>query len=112
MKFQKKSSRFSWLSKASNNSLINIPQFVDTPLYFPQQSPLKNFIHKLITSNLLIQILVSVSRGPLNAQQAWDDHVERMKELERRYPSRYGLYLRDKHAPIVINEDVQEAPRS
>lgn len=47
---------------------------------------------------------VSVSRQPLNAQQAWDDHNERMKELERRYPSRYGLYLRDKNAPIVVNE--------
>ena len=43
----------------------------------------------------------------MNAQQAWDDHVERMKELERRYPSRYGLYLRDKHAPIVINEEYE-----
>jgi hypothetical protein len=38
---------------------------------------------------------------PINAQQAWDDHLERMKELERRYPSRYGLYLRDK--PYVNN---------
>lgn len=47
---------------------------------------------------------VSVSRAPVNAQQAWDDHIERMKELERRYPSRYGLYLRDKNAPIVVNE--------
>jgi hypothetical protein len=48
---------------------------------------------------------VSISRAPVNAQQAWDDHIDRMKELERRYPSRYGLYLRDKHAPIVVNEE-------
>jgi hypothetical protein len=49
----------------------------------------------------------SLNRAPVNAQQAWDDHCERMKELERRYPSRYGLYLRDKHAPIVINEEYE-----
>lgn len=50
---------------------------------------------------------VSLNKAPVNAQQAWDDHVDRMKELERRYPSRYGLYLRDKHAPIVINEEYE-----
>lgn len=54
-----------------------------------------------------ILLLVSISRGPLTAQQAWDDHADRMKELERRYPSRYGLYLRDKHAPIVIGEEYE-----
>lgn len=52
-------------------------------------------------------LTASLSRAPVNAQQAWDDHVERMKGLERRYPSRYGLYLRDKHAPIVINEEYE-----
>lgn len=31
-----------------------------------------------------------------DAEKAWNDHLQRMKEIERRYPSRYGLYLRDK----------------
>jgi len=50
---------------------------------------------------------VSMYRAPLSAQQAWDDHIDRMRELERRYPSRYGLYLRDKHCPIVIGEEYE-----
>ncbi|CAO1381616.1 unnamed protein product [Diamesa serratosioi] len=49
----------------------------------------------------------SLARAPINAQQAFDSHVERMKELERRYPSRYGLYLRDKHAPCVLSEEYE-----
>jgi hypothetical protein len=38
-------------------------------------------------NNLLISPQISVhreARVPVNAQQAWDDHLERMKELERR----------------------------
>uniref|UniRef100_A0A1A9W1J7 Myofilin n=1 Tax=Glossina brevipalpis TaxID=37001 RepID=A0A1A9W1J7_9MUSC len=30
------------------------------------------------------------------AERAWNEHLRRMQEIERRYPSRYGLYLRDK----------------
>ncbi|XP_067636415.1 uncharacterized protein Mf isoform X2 [Eurosta solidaginis] len=29
-------------------------------------------------------------------KRAWNDHLKRMQEIERRYPSRYGLYLKDK----------------
>jgi hypothetical protein len=64
-------------------------------------------IHKILLNPHNIPIPVSLNKAPVNAQQAWDDHVDRMKELERRYPSRYGLYLRDKHAPIVINEEYE-----
>ena len=31
-----------------------------------------------------------------DAERAWNDHLKRMQEIERRYPSRYGLYLKDK----------------
>ncbi|XP_054082153.1 uncharacterized protein LOC105216619 isoform X4 [Zeugodacus cucurbitae] len=31
-----------------------------------------------------------------DAEKAWNDHLKRMQEIERRYPSRYGLYLKDK----------------
>uniref|UniRef100_D3TSC6 Zeelin1 n=1 Tax=Glossina morsitans morsitans TaxID=37546 RepID=D3TSC6_GLOMM len=30
------------------------------------------------------------------AERAWNEHLRRMQEIERRYPSRYGLYLKDK----------------
>lgn len=29
-------------------------------------------------------------------EKAWNDHLDRMSEIEKRYPSRYGLYLKDK----------------
>lgn len=31
-----------------------------------------------------------------DAERAWNDHLRRMQEIEHRYPSRYGLYLKDK----------------
>jgi len=37
-----------------------------------------------------------------DAERAWADHQQRMKEIERRYPSRYGLYLKDKPNSIVV----------
>uniref|UniRef100_A0A1I8Q2Y2 Myofilin n=1 Tax=Stomoxys calcitrans TaxID=35570 RepID=A0A1I8Q2Y2_STOCA len=36
-----------------------------------------------------------------DAERAWNDHLKRMQEIERRYPSRYGLYLKDK--PLTPN---------
>ncbi|KQS38983.1 uncharacterized protein LOC6552880 isoform X5 [Drosophila erecta] len=36
-----------------------------------------------------------------DAEKAWNDHLKRMQEIERRYPSRYGLYLKDK--PLTPN---------
>lgn len=37
-----------------------------------------------------------------DADKAWAEHTERMKEIERRYPSRYGLYLKDKPSAAVV----------
>ncbi|XP_055847622.1 uncharacterized protein LOC129913128 isoform X1 [Episyrphus balteatus] len=31
-----------------------------------------------------------------DAERAWNEHLKRMQEIEHRYPSRYGLYLKDK----------------
>ncbi|XP_055377574.1 uncharacterized protein LOC129609588 isoform X5 [Condylostylus longicornis] len=36
-----------------------------------------------------------------DVERAWNEHLKRMQEIERRYPSRYGLYLRDKPSPLV-----------
>jgi len=37
-----------------------------------------------------------------DAERAWHEHLQRMKEIERRYPSRYGLYLKDKPNTVVV----------
>jgi len=37
-----------------------------------------------------------------DAERAWHEHQQRMKEIERRYPSRYGLYLKDKPNTVVV----------
>jgi len=37
-----------------------------------------------------------------DAERAWHEHQQRMKEIERRYPSRYGLYLKDKPNTTVV----------
>lgn len=37
-----------------------------------------------------------------DADKAWEEHLARMKEIERRYPSRYGLYLKDKPSAAVV----------
>jgi len=37
-----------------------------------------------------------------DAERAWAEHQQRMKEIERRYPSRYGLYLKDKPNTVVV----------
>jgi len=36
-----------------------------------------------------------------DVERAWNEHLKRMQDIERRYPSRYGLYLRDKPTPLV-----------
>jgi len=54
-----------------------------------------------------------------DAERAWAEHQERMKEIERRYPSRYGLYLKDKPNTTVVpleyepeDKPIQWAPRA
>jgi len=36
-----------------------------------------------------------------DVERAWNEHLKRMQEIERRYPSRYGLYLKDKPSASV-----------
>lgn len=44
-----------------------------------------------------------VRRGvdPFDAHKAWQDHLDRLAAIDRLYPSRYGLYLKDRAYPIT-----------
>ncbi|CAD7092668.1 unnamed protein product [Hermetia illucens] len=39
-----------------------------------------------------------------DVERAWNEHLKRMSEIERRYPSRYGLYLKDWPNAVVPQE--------
>ncbi|XP_029710567.1 uncharacterized protein LOC109406624 isoform X2 [Aedes albopictus] len=45
-----------------------------------------------------------------DAERAWADHLERMRDIDRRYPSRYGLYLRDKPSQVVLPQELEYEP--
>lgn len=53
-----------------------------------------------------------------DSERAWADHLERMRDIDRsvynvlkklleRYPSRYGLYLRDKPSQVVLPQEYE-----
>lgn len=63
----------------------------------------------------------AASVGRLDAERAWADHLERMRDIDRsvynvlknlleRYPSRYGLYLRDKPSQVVLPQELEYEP--
>lgn len=55
----------------------------------------------------------SVPLPNYDAERAWQDHVKRMADIERRYPSRYGLYLRDKpNAMVPLEYEPEDKPIS
>lgn len=37
---------------------------------------------------------------PYDAHKAWQSHLDRLAEIDRLYPSRYGLYLKDRASPV------------
>lgn len=45
-----------------------------------------------------------------DAEKAWNDHLERMRDIDRRYPSRYGLYLREKPSQVVFPQELEYEP--
>lgn len=40
------------------------------------------------------------SVDPYDAHNAWQNHLNRLAEIDRLYPSRYGLYLKDRASPV------------
>lgn len=37
-----------------------------------------------------------------DTSKAWQEHLDRLAEIDRLYPSRYGLYLRDRAYPVTL----------
>ncbi|XP_077283883.1 myofilin isoform X4 [Arctopsyche grandis] len=37
---------------------------------------------------------------PFDTNKAWQEHLNRLADIDRLYPSRYGLYLRDRACPL------------
>lgn len=37
---------------------------------------------------------------PFDSHKAWQEHLDRLAAIDRLYPSRYGLYLKDRAYPI------------
>lgn len=51
------------------------------------------------------------ARNIAAVERAYSDHLDRMKEIERRYPSRYGLYLKDRPYSL-LPQDVEYEPET
>jgi hypothetical protein len=51
------------------------------------------------------------ARSARDVERAYDDHLKRMKEIEHRYPSRYGLYLKDRPHSL-LPQDVEYEPET
>jgi len=52
-----------------------------------------------------------VHSASYDVDKAWSDHLKRMAEIERRYPSRYGLYLKDKpNAQVPLEYEPEDKP--
>nr|XP_029734100.1 uncharacterized protein LOC109402605 isoform X1 [Aedes albopictus]XP_029734101.1 uncharacterized protein LOC109402605 isoform X1 [Aedes albopictus] len=64
---------------------------------------------ELVTTHFRFSISASVGRLA-DAERAWADHLERMRDIDRRYPSRYGLYLRDKPSQVVLPQELEYEP--
>jgi len=46
-----------------------------------------------------------------DVERAWNEHLKRMSEIERRYPSRYGLYLKDTpNALVPLEYEPEDKP--
>lgn len=62
-------------------------------------------IHLITWTSLLTVYHVPrrIRRGvdPFDAHKAWQDHLDRLAAIDRLYPSRYGLYLKDRAYPIT-----------
>jgi hypothetical protein len=43
-----------------------------------------------------------------DAEKAWNDHLDRMSDIEKRYPSRFGLYLKDKPSATLLPQSPLE----
>jgi len=66
-------------------------------------SPRPIYPHNYQYSDKLRPALLK-ARTAVDAERAWNDYLDRLKDIDRRYPSRYGLYLKDRPHSLLPQE--------
>ncbi|XP_050550375.1 uncharacterized protein LOC118281905 isoform X4 [Spodoptera frugiperda] len=71
--------------------------------YSPRPIYAHNYARSLDSYRPIYHVPRRVRRGvdPFDAHKAWQDHLDRLAAIDRLYPSRYGLYLKDRAYPIT-----------
>ncbi|KAG6441069.1 uncharacterized protein LOC115441862 isoform X1 [Manduca sexta] len=71
--------------------------------YSPRPIYAHNYPRSLDWYRPIYHVPRRVRRGvdPFDAHKAWQDHLDRLAAIDRLYPSRYGLYLKDRAYPIT-----------
>ncbi|XP_062529515.1 myofilin isoform X3 [Bombyx mori] len=71
--------------------------------YSPRPIYAHNYPRSLDYYRPIYHVPRRVRRGvdPFDAHKAWQDHLDRLAAIDRLYPSRYGLYLKDRAYPIT-----------
>jgi len=73
-------------------------------------SPRPIYAHQYQYGSKLRPALMN-AKSAADAERAFNDHLNRMKEIDKRYPSRYGLYLKDKPHSL-LPQDVEYEPEN
>ncbi|XP_049874815.1 uncharacterized protein LOC126372944 isoform X4 [Pectinophora gossypiella] len=71
--------------------------------YSPRAIYAHNYPRSLDRYRPVYHVPRRIRRGvdPFDAHKAWQDHLDRLAAIDRLYPSRYGLYLKDRAYPIT-----------
>ncbi|XP_050344560.1 uncharacterized protein LOC126769689 isoform X5 [Nymphalis io] len=71
--------------------------------YSPRPIYAHNYPRSLEQYRPIYHVPRRVRRGvdPFDSHKAWQDHLDRLAAIDRLYPSRYGLYLKDRAYPIT-----------
>ncbi|XP_045773941.1 uncharacterized protein LOC123873236 isoform X4 [Maniola jurtina] len=80
-----------------------LPVHRETYGYSPRPIYAHNYPRPLEAYRPIYHVPRRVRRGvdPFDAHKAWQDHLDRLSAIDRLYPSRYGLYLKDRAYPIT-----------
>ncbi|KAL0829169.1 hypothetical protein ABMA28_004011 [Loxostege sticticalis] len=92
-----------------------LPVHRETYGYSPRAIYTHNYARSLDRYRPVYHVPRRVRRNvdPFDAHKAWQDHLDRLAAIDRLYPSRYGLYLKDRAYPITdLSTPVSSAPKS
>ncbi|XP_073946212.1 myofilin isoform X2 [Choristoneura fumiferana] len=80
-----------------------LPVHRDVYGYSPRPIYAHNYPRSLDRYRPVYHVPRRLHRGvdPFDAHKAWQDHLDRLAAIDRLYPSRYGLYLKDRAYPIT-----------